>query len=120
MEGLLSVDDPTLYDHLRPNGTLASILTNRKRPQPVVIYGRSLSAYAAIQGLKTRGVRPEQITIVLPKPECHVRESYDEDEVAEMEKDLPFINTEAWDDENIEAKMQRIVEEMGVKIVRNA
>jgi len=51
MEGLISVDDPTLYDHLRPNGTLMQMLTNRKRPQPVVIYGRSLSAYAAIQGL---------------------------------------------------------------------
>ena len=48
MEGLLSIDDPTLYDHLRPNGTLISVLTNRKRPQPLVIYGRSLSAYAAI------------------------------------------------------------------------
>jgi len=29
---------------------------------------------------------------VLPKHECHVRENYDDDEVGEMEKDLPFIN----------------------------
>lgn len=105
MEGLLSIDDPTLYDHLRPNGTLMGVLTNRKRPQPVVIYGRSLSSYSTIQGLRRRGVKPEQITLVLPKPECHVRENYDEDEIAEMEKDMPFINPEAWEDEKIEAKM---------------
>ena len=28
MEGLLSIDDPTLYQHLRPDGTLMKILTN--------------------------------------------------------------------------------------------
>lgn len=33
VEGVLSVDDPYLYLHLRKGGTLMNILTNRKRPQ---------------------------------------------------------------------------------------
>jgi hypothetical protein len=32
LEGLLSVDDPKLYDHLRQGGTLMNALTNRRRP----------------------------------------------------------------------------------------
>jgi hypothetical protein len=32
VEGLLSVDDPKLYDHLRLGGTLMNVLTNRRRP----------------------------------------------------------------------------------------
>jgi hypothetical protein len=51
IEGLMSIDDPYLYQHLRPNGTLINLLTNRRRPQNCVIYGRTLNAYACIQGL---------------------------------------------------------------------
>lgn len=105
LEGLISIDDPTLYDHLRPGGTLMTMLTNRKRPEPVVIYGRSLNAYACLQGLVQRGVRAEQVTLVIPQKDCHVKDNYDEDEIAEMEKDMPFINPDAYEDEHIEEKM---------------
>ncbi len=48
VEGLLSIDDPYLYQHLRCGGTLMNLITNRKRPQNVVLYGRSLHAYTCI------------------------------------------------------------------------
>lgn len=48
VEGLISTDDPYLYQHLREGGTLHSLLTNKKRPQHIVLYGRSLHTYAAI------------------------------------------------------------------------
>lgn len=48
VEGLLSIDDPYLYQHLRLGGTLMNALTNRKKPQNCVIYGRGLHAYCCI------------------------------------------------------------------------
>ena len=72
VEGLLSIDDPKLYDHLRIGGTLMNALTNRRRPQNCVVYGRSLSAYTCIKGLLARGMRAEQITLVIPKETCHL------------------------------------------------
>jgi NAD(P)H-nitrite reductase large subunit len=97
IEGLLSVDDPYLYQHLRNGGTLMNALTNRRRPQNCVVYGRALHGYATIKGLLSRGMRPEQITLVLPGKTCHLNEAYD-DEI-EMTNDLPFINPEAFEDD---------------------
>ena len=48
---ILSIDDPHLYDHLRPGGTLIDILTDKKRVKNCVIYGRTLHTYCCIQGL---------------------------------------------------------------------
>lgn len=118
VEGLLSIDDPYLYQHLRTGGTLMNVLTNRRRPQNCVIYGRTLHAYTCIQGLLSRGMRPEQITYVIPGETCHVQESYDEEE--EMYNDLPIINPPAFSDEYIESKIQRMIEARGIRIVRNA
>ena len=51
LEGLISVDDPYLYQHLRQGSTLMNALTNRRRPQNCVVYGRTLHAYCTIKGL---------------------------------------------------------------------
>ena len=48
---ILSIDDPHLYDHLRPGGTLVNVLTDKKRVKMCVIYGRTLHTYCCIQGL---------------------------------------------------------------------
>lgn len=79
VEGLLSIDDPHLYKHLRSGGALMNALTNRRRPQNCVIYGRSLNAYSCIKGLLSRGMRAEQITLVLPGSACHLAAQYDEE-----------------------------------------
>jgi hypothetical protein len=42
---------------------------------------------------------------------------YDDEE--DMLNDLPFINPQAFEDEYIEAKIHRILEKKGVRIVRN-
>lgn len=118
IEGLLSVDDPYLYSHLRSGGTLMNALTNRRRPQNCVIYGRTLHAYATIKGLIQRGMRPEQITLVQPGKTCHLNEAYDDEE--EMNADIPYINPQAFEDEYIETKIHKALEGKGVRIVKNA
>lgn len=37
-----------------------------------------------------------------------------------MLADMPFINPQAFEDEYIEAKIHRVLEKKGVRIVRNA
>jgi hypothetical protein len=120
VEGVLSIDDPKLYDHLRLGGTLMNALTNRRRPQNCVVYGRSLSAYTCIKGLLARGMRAEQITLVIPKETCHLSAQYDEEQQEDMMADLPFINPEAFEDQYIASKIQRVLERKGVRVVRNA
>ena len=117
-DGILSIDDPYLYQHLRKDGSLINILTDKKRVKNCVIYGRSLHTYCCIQGLMERGVKPEQIILAIPSNECHVSESYDEKEI--MNQDLPFIYPEAFEDESIEEKIQSVLEQKGVRIIKNA
>ena len=117
VEGLISIDDPYLYQHLRKGGTLMNMLTNKKRPQKVIVYGRALHTYVFVQGLIARGVKPENIRLVIPDKFCHVENNYDEEE--EMLKDLPIINPDAFEDEYIEEKVQAMLEAKGVQIYRH-
>lgn len=120
-DGILSIDDPYLYQHLRQDGSLISILTDKKRVKNCVVYGRSLHTYCCIQGLIERGVKPEQIILAIPSRECHVFESTDDrDEREALAEDLPFIYPEAFEDEQIESKIQSVLEQKGVRIIRRA
>ena len=120
MEGLISIDDPSLYQHLRIGGSLIPILTNRKKPENVVLYGRTIHNYCCIQGLLERGVKPANITLVIPEKECHVREFYNEGDEYEMSVDLPIINPDAFEDSYIEEKVHSMLEIMGIKIYKHS
>ena len=65
-----------------------------------------------------RKIKSENITLVIPEKYCHVEENYDDE--PELLKDLPIINPDAFCDDNVESKVQKIIEEMGVRIVKNA
>jgi hypothetical protein len=117
-DGILSIDDPYLYQHLRADGSLINVLTDKKRVKNCVVYGRSLNTYCCIQGLLDRGVKAEQITLAIPAAECHVEESYAEPEI--MKSDLPYIYQEAFEDEAIEEKIQSVLKARGVNIVKRA
>jgi len=119
MEGVMSIDDPYLYQHLRVGGTLMNSLTYRKKPEKAVIYGRSINCYCCIQGLIERGVKPHNISLVIPKRESHVSEGYNDEDHREMELDMPVINPDAFEDEDIESKVQAMVTDLGVKIYRD-
>jgi len=117
---ILSIDDPHLYSHLRVGGSLINILTDKKKVKNCVIYGRTLNTYCCIQGLLQRGVKPEQIILVIPKIECHVEESYDEPDRETMYQDLPYIYQDSFEDQSIEEKINHSLLEMGIRIEKNA
>lgn len=55
-KGVLSVDDPFLYDFLTKDGPLMEYLTDHRRPTTCIVYGRTLHSYVTIQGLMNRGM----------------------------------------------------------------
>lgn len=117
IEGLISIDDPYLYQHLRSDGTLMQIITNRKSPQNVIVYGRTLHTYCCIQGLIERGVKPQNIFLMIPDETCHVEENYNDTD--EMSSDLPFINPDAFEDEYITEKIHTMLENLGITIYQH-
>ena len=48
---ILSIDDPQLYHHLRPGGSLINMLTDKRKIKNCVVYGRTLHTFCCIQGL---------------------------------------------------------------------
>jgi NADPH-dependent 2,4-dienoyl-CoA reductase/sulfur reductase-like enzyme len=76
-KGVLSIDDPYLYRYLQAGSSLMQALTDRRRQTRCVVYGRSLHAYALIQGLLERGVRPQNIVLAIPRIYCHVNDEED-------------------------------------------
>jgi len=79
-----------------------------------VVYGRTLNAYCCIQGLVRRGVRPQNIYLIIPDSDCHLDANYDEKE--EMEADIPFINPEAFKDYSVRTKIHNHLLSMGITI----
>jgi len=114
--GVLSIDDPYLHKYLANEGPLMKALTDRRRTSNCVIYGRTLNTYALIQGLLNSGVRPSSIILAIPEPSCHIDEYNESDEI--MRDDLPVIYPDAFEDENIEVKIQSMLEEMGITIYK--
>lgn len=91
-------------------------LTDRRRTSNCVVYGRTLNTYALIQGLINRGVRPSSIILCIPEANCHIEEYNESDQI--MQEDLPVIYPNAFEDENIEIKIQSMLEELGITIYK--
>ena len=99
--GVLSIDDPNLYETLKPEGTLMQKLTDRRRITKTVVYGRTLNAYALVQGLMDRGVSAKNIIIAIPNQNKHVNDDPNYD----LTEELPFIYPDAFEDEKLEQRM---------------
>jgi len=117
LDGLISIDDPYLYQHLRPGGTIMSMLAHKKRPERCVVYGRTLNTLCCIQGLIKKGMRPNMITLAIPDLMSHMRAGYDTDEEASFEEFA--LNSKPCYDKDVENLLLNKLESMGVQILRN-
>ncbi len=116
LDGLISLDDPYLYQHLRPGGTVVSMLAHKKKPERCVVYGRSLNTLCCIQGLIRRGVKPQMITLAIPDLFTLMRNGYDTDEEVAAEEFA--LNPKACYDKEIETVLLNKLESMGVQILK--
>jgi len=97
--GVLSIDDPHLYQSLGVGSDLMNKLTDRRKGTKCVIYGRTLNVYALIQGLIERGVQYKNMIIAIPRRNCHCNEEED------INDELDYIYPEAFEDADLETKM---------------
>ena len=70
IKGVYSIDDPYLYEHFKKTGVKDSnidLLTRKKKPSNITIYGRTLHTISFISGLINRGVEPKRINYVIPQ-----------------------------------------------------
>ena len=69
IRGVYSIDDPYLYESFKVSyqkNSNIDLLTRKKKPQNITVYGRTLHTFTFITGLMNRGVQPERITYVVP------------------------------------------------------
>jgi len=117
MNGLISIDDPYLYQHLRKDGSIILKLAHKKNPQRCVVYGRTLNTLCCIQGLLRRGVKPHMITLAIPDLFSHMIDNYDTEE--EILAEELALNSKACYDNYIEALLLKDLEDKGVQILRD-
>lgn len=116
MEGLISIDDPYLYQHFRPNGKISNLLFNKKKPQHVLIYGRSINCFCCIQGLLSRGMKPEYIHYAIPDETTYVTEGYTEEEI---KAGINIINPPAFRNKELNDYMINKIKEMGINVIED-
>ena len=117
MKGLLSIDDPYLYGHLKLGRSIMQKLAHKKNPQRCVVFGRTLNTLCCIQGLIKRGMKPHMITLAIPDLFSHIKENYDNDEEVIAEEFA--LNSKACYDEYIESLLLKDLEKKGVQILRD-
>eukprot|EP00742_Colponemidia_sp_Colp-10_P005991 GILJ01006412.1.p1 GENE.GILJ01006412.1~~GILJ01006412.1.p1 ORF type:complete len:1622 (+),score=306.28 GILJ01006412.1:470-4867(+) len=107
IQGVVSVNDPKITEVIEPSGDVLTRL-GRSLSANVVVYGGSLDAYCAIEGLLKRGINPQKIVLVLPAPPT------------EEELDDEDLVQDAFDgDEAVRQKVHNNLTSRGVSILEN-
>ena len=116
-EGIFSIDDPYLYTHLEKGKKLIGILSHKKKPQDVVIYGRSLSSLCCIKGLIKRNVKPQNIILAIPSLASHAIDEFDtEEELKNMEG---IINPRGIEDKDLNEIILDYLANKGVRVMKD-
>lgn len=128
LRNIWSIDDPYLYrlfkreqnESLRNQLDPIEMLTHKKRPQRINIFGRSIHTVSFTAGLISRGVSPAQINLVLPPM------SYKQKEVFESNADrVDYENRQLDDPDGFDAdpyvrnKVFDVLRNMGITIYQD-
>lgn len=122
IDGVYSIDDPFLYQHFKKKGGTGSpidLLTRKKRPQTIAVYGRSLHTFGFINGLLSRGVDPKRILLIIPPKMYEAKDKF-----ASNEERLEYINqcvadADPFEDQRIEEKIRAIIDSLGIKVYQD-
>jgi hypothetical protein len=96
------------------------MLTHKKRPQRINIYGRSIHTISFAAGLISRGVSPAQINLVLPPMTYKNKETFESNaDRVEYENRL-LDDMDAFDgDSLVRGKVFEVLRNMGITIYEN-
>lgn len=119
MQHVYSIDNPYLYDIFAnskdPNSPYA-ILTHKKRPQNICVYGSSLHTYTFISGLIKEGVEPERIFLVIPPRAYDIATKFNSNAERIAYEDQLINNPEAFNDNSIRKAILDSLQRIGVNI----
>lgn len=123
MKNIWSIDDPYLYrifkreqDESKKNiYDPIEMLTHRKRPQTINIYGRSLHMLSFVSGLMQRGVQPSRINLVMPPMSYKQRDTFESNADRIDYEDKKLDDLDAFDgDSEVRQKVIGVLRSLGV------
>lgn len=123
---MFSIDDPYIYDIMRSSSlghykypaNPIDMMTHKKRPQSIFIYGRSINTLSLISGLLRRGVNPEVITLVIPPLSYKQKDSFENNKERIDYEDNKLNDVDAFDgDTEVRQKVFEVLRGMNIKIM---
>jgi len=105
INGVYSIDDPYLYHHFKVSGKRESnidLLTRKKKPENIAIYGRTLDTISLINGLIQRGVNGKRIYLVMPHSSYAKKTSFTSIKEKLEQDDLEISDSYCFEDEIVE------------------
>lgn len=124
VKNIYSIDDPYIYrifekkspDAINPNDPL-EMMTHKKRPQKIILYGRSVNNLSFASGLIRRGVDPRMIILVFPAMSYKQKDVFDSNAERIDYEDNKLNDMDAFDgDVEVKNKVFEAFREMGIKI----
>lgn len=119
---LYSIDNPYLYEifakSTKPDSAY-SILTHKKKPQNVCVYGSSLNTISFISGLLRKGIHPERIHLVIPPRAYDVATKFNSNQERIEYEDQLITTPEAFPDNNIRKNVLDSMQKLGINVYDN-
>ena len=122
MNGVYSIDDPYLYQHFKFTGKRESnldLLTRKKKPENIAIYGRSLDTISFINFLQQRGVSGKRIHLIMPHSSYVPKDRFATPKEKLEEDDYNISDPYCFNDEICEKKIFDLIEKMGITVWRD-
>ncbi|EAR95092.1 hypothetical protein TTHERM_00641200 (macronuclear) [Tetrahymena thermophila SB210] len=119
VQGVYSIDDPYLYEEFKKTGKKDSnidLLTRKKRPQSITIYGRTLHTIAFISGMVNRGVHPNRIHYVIPPKVFETQVQFKNNTERLIYEDKRINDPDPFDDPSVEQKIFEFMESKGIQV----
>ena len=119
---IYSIDDPYIYrlfeDRFpRPPSHPIELMTHKKRPQKVNIFGRSINCLCFASGLLKRGVHPDRINLILPPMSYKHRTTFEGNSDRIEHEDNKLNDMDAFDgDAETRGKVFEVLRSMNISI----
>lgn len=95
------------------------LLTRKKKPESIAIYGRSLDTISIINFLQQRGVAGERIHLIIPTPSYQKNDQPESIKEKLEQDDFNISDPNSFKDSIVEQKIFDIIQKMNVTIYRD-
>ena len=113
-DGIMSIDDPYLFQHFRPEGNIMAMLNHRKMPGTTLVYGYTLHAFCCVQGLLAKGLNPVRIKLALTDHEFEPEEGLDP--LFGGDENILVNHLAFEDDQRVRARVLEELARLGVQV----